>query len=46
MSGQAVLLPKLCTDWRIILAKGQLGHSYTFWIMPIMIFSPVKNFGV
>ena len=27
----------------IILAKGQLDHSYTFWTMPIMIFSPVAN---
>ena len=27
----------------IILAKGQLDHSYTFWAMPIMIFSPVAN---
>ena len=25
--------------------KGQPGHSYTFWIMPIMIFSLVANFG-
>ena len=22
-----------------------VGHSYTFWTMPIMIFSPVSNFG-
>ena len=30
-------------DWRIILAKYQLGHSYTFWTsMPILIFSPVQ----
>ena len=28
-------------DGRIILAKGQLDHSYTYWIMPIMIFSSV-----
>jgi hypothetical protein len=30
MSDQAVLLPKLSPNWRIILAKYQLGHSYTF----------------
>ena len=27
----------------INLAKGQLGHYYTFWTMPITIFSPVSN---
>jgi len=31
MSDQAVLLPKLCTLRGVILAKGQLGHSYNFW---------------
>ena len=25
--------------------KGQLDHSYTFWTMPILIFSPGANFG-
>ena len=30
MSDQAVLLPKWCTPRGIILAKGQVGHSYTF----------------
>ena len=45
MSDQAVLLPKRCTPRGIILAKGQLGHSYTFSTMPIMIFSTVSNFG-
>ena len=30
--------------WGIILAKGQLDHSYTFWTMPIMIFSQVYFF--
>ena len=25
----------------MILAKGQLDHSYTFWIMPIYKFGPV-----
>ena len=34
---------KWCTPREIILAKGHLGHSYTFWIMAIMIFSPVSN---
>ena len=28
-----------------ILAKERFGHSDTFWAMPIMIFSPVANFG-
>ena len=38
-------MPNLCTLSRgIILAKEQLGHSYTFWTM-LMIFSPVANFG-
>ena len=27
----------------IILAKRQLGHSYTFWTRAIMIFSPVSK---
>ena len=27
------------------LAKGQLGHSYKFLTKPIMILSPVANFG-
>jgi hypothetical protein len=27
----------------IILAKGQLDHSYAFWTMPIMIFSLLSN---
>ena len=39
MSDQTVLLAKWFTPKGIILAKGQLGHSYT------MIFSPVANFG-
>ena len=33
MSDQAVLLPKWSPQKRIILAKGQLDHSYTFWTM-------------
>ena len=36
---------KMIFHWRIILAKYKLGHSYTFWTMPILIFSPVSNFG-
>ena len=39
MSNQYVLLPKWLTHGRITLAIGQLGHSYTFWTMPILIFS-------
>ena len=27
------------------MAKRQLDHSYTFWAMSIMIFSPFTNFG-
>ena len=45
MSDKAVILLKWFSHGGIILAKGQLGHSYTFWTMPIMIFSPVSNFG-
>ena len=41
MSDQAVLLPKWFSHGGIILAKGQLDHSYTFWTMSILIFSPV-----
>ena len=42
-SDQTVLLPKWCTHRGIILAKGQLCHSFTFWTMSIMIFSLVSN---
>ena len=45
MSDQTILLPKWCTPRGIIFAKVQLGHSYTFGTMPIMLFSPVANFG-
>ena len=45
MSDQPVLLPKWFTHGGITLAKGQLGYSYTFWTRPILIFSPVANFG-
>ena len=41
MSDQAVLLTKWSPNWRIILAKGQLDHTLTFWTMPILIFDPV-----
>ena len=44
MSDQSVLFPKWLTHGGITLAKGQLGNSYTFWIMSILIFSPVANF--
>ena len=33
---------KWFSDWGIILPKGQLDHSYTYWTMPILIFSPVQ----
>ena len=45
MSDQAVLLPNLSPFEYIILSKGQLDHLYTFWTMPIIIFSPGANFG-
>ena len=45
MSDQAVLFSKWVSHWGIILAKGQLDHSYTFWTMSILIFSPLTNFG-
>ena len=41
MSDQAVLLPTWFSHGGIILAKGQIDHSHTFWTLPIMIFSPV-----
>ena len=41
MSDEAVLLPKCSPNGTIILAKYQFGHSYSFWTMPILIFSPV-----
>ena len=44
MSDQTVLLPKWFSHQRIILTKGQLGHSYTFWNIPILIISPFSNF--
>ena len=43
MSDQAVLLPKWSSDWRINSAKYQLGYSYTFWTMLILIFSSVQK---
>ena len=42
MHDQAVFLPKWSPEWRIILAKGQLDHAYTFWTMLILIFSLVQ----
>ena len=42
MNYQAVLLPIWSPNWRIILAKYQLGDSYTFWTMSILIFSPAQ----
>ena len=41
MSDQAGILPKWFSHQGIILAKGQLDHSYTIWAIPIFIFSPV-----
>ena len=41
MSDKAGILTKWFSKWGIILAKEQLHHSYTFWTMPILIFSPV-----
>ena len=45
MSDQGVFLSKWPHNWRIILAKEQLGHSYIFWTMPILIFCQFANFG-
>ena len=45
MSDQAVLFPKWFSKKRIILSKGQFDHSYTFWTMPVRIFSPGATFG-
>ena len=45
MSDQGVFLSKLPHNWRIILTKEQLGHSYIFWTMPILIFCQFANFG-
>ena len=41
MSDQAGILPKWLSNRGILLAKWQLDHSYTFWTMPILIFSSV-----
>ena len=46
MSDQAVLLPKWLSHGGIFLAKWQLDHSYTFWTISIMMFSPVYFFWV
>ena len=45
MSDQGVFLSKWPPNWRIILAKEQLGHCYIFWTMPILIFCQFANFG-
>ena len=37
MGDQADILRK----WLSLLAKGQLNHSYSFWTMPILLFSLV-----
>ena len=42
MSDEAVLLPKWLSNQGIIFAKEQLHHSYTFWIMFILIFCPIQ----
>ena len=42
MSYETVLLPKFSPDETIILAKEQFHNSYTFWAMPILIFSRVQ----
>ena len=45
MSDQGVFLSKWPHHRRIILAKEQLGHSYIFWTMSILIFCQFANFG-
>ena len=42
MSDQTGILPKWFSNWGIVLAKAQLEHLYTFWTIPILIFSPVQ----
>ena len=44
MSDQAVILPKWFPHGRIILAKGQLDHSYTLWTMAKHVFQPSSKF--
>ena len=46
MSDQAVLLPKWSPNGRIILAKGQLNNSNTFWTMSILKFGLVYFFSI
>ena len=43
ISVQTVFLPKWSPHGRIILAKEHLNHLFTFWIMSILVFSPVAN---
>ena len=48
MSDHSGLLPKWFTHGGVTLAKGQNGHSYTFWSISIYLFKhfcPVTNFG-
>ena len=42
MSYETVLLPKWLSHQGRILAKEQFYNSYTFWAIPILIFSPVQ----
>ena len=44
ISHQPDILLKWLPHGGIILAKGQLNHSYTFWAMSILTFCPVANF--
>ena len=44
MSYQAVLLPKWSLHARIVLAKGQLDNSYTFWTMANCTTGSTTNF--
>ena len=45
MSEQGFFFSKWPHNWRIILAKEQLGHSFIFWTMPVLIFCQFANFG-
>ena len=38
-------LPRPISWFGLFLQQNDSSHSYTFWTMPIMIFSPVSNFG-
>ena len=44
MSDQPIILSKWFSYWEIILARGQLDHSYTFWTMANYEIWPSRKF--